>query len=102
MYHGFDWYGRTLEVREASNLKELNPSRANISHRIGMLVCLDPEQASVEVSVAQFAAVSVVGVLEVDSEVATEVDFQDRRVLVEISPKIFMPTTLVLINRRAD
>jgi hypothetical protein len=69
--------------------------------RIGTLVYLDLEPVFVEVSVAQFAGASAV-VLGADSEVVTEVDSLDRRVLAEISLKIFMPTTLVLINRRAD
>ena len=99
MYHGFDWYGRTLEVREVSlflsNLKQVLISDL---FRIVMLASPDLE-GSVEDSVVLPEGLVVVVSVEEDYEVVSVVVFH-RRVVAEISLiKSFTPTILVLINR---
>jgi hypothetical protein len=100
MYHGFDWYGRTLEVREVCTKFVSSFGGLSLLNRIGLLASVEAE-VSVEVSAEAFVG-SVVGAadLEVDLEVDSGVDMQDRRVQdVIFLIRIFTPTILVLISR---
>ena len=103
MYNGFDWYGRTLEVREVS--------MAQIEKRLHILISnvrTAMPGFRVQVATAVHSVVAYVVASEVvaseavaaASEVASGGDSQDRRrVLAEISlNRIFTPIILVLIN----
>lgn len=107
MYHGFDWYGRMLEVREVSNLAPhcQDDSADALSTRIVLLAYLVQAPSEVEAFVEAFVEVSAVG-LEVvsEAEAVSEVDLpgmRRRRVeQVAISRiRIFMRTIPALISR---
>lgn len=55
MYHGYDWYGRALEVREVSHQLPTDAIFLTQFYRTALLVYLDQDQ-----SVEAFAVVSVV------------------------------------------
>lgn len=67
--------------------------KVNLVYRTDTLVSPELEEVSAVASVALETSGEV-------TEVHTGADLLDRRVLAEISLKIFMPTILVLINRR--
>ena len=99
MYNGFDWYGRTLEVREVSVAADRKV------HTLMSIVRTAMPGFRVQVATAVHSVVGCVVVSEVVSEAASEVvsgeASQDRRVLAEISlSRIFTPIILVLINNR--
>jgi hypothetical protein len=103
MYHGFDWYGRTLEVREVCPKSASSFCGGFLSRldRIALLALVAEEEASVGASAVVSEDSVVVEVdLEADLEVDSGVDLQDRRVQdVIFLIRIFTPTILVLISR---
>ena len=99
MYNGFEWYGRTLEVREVSYLSIVQPEHALIAGRIVTLAFRDQVPTVVacavvcvvcgeQVSGAASGAVSVVPIQE-----------PQERALVATSRTTSTPTTLVLTRR---
>lgn len=107
MYHGFDWYGRTLEVREVGRHVASISSSLMPLYRIGMLAS-QVQEASVEDYVAALVVwgdvdcgvVSEEASVEVAEAVAVVAVVLGMRVLVATSQtRIFTPITPVQINR---
>ena len=98
MYNGFDWYGRTLEVREVSDtLFVLQPLL-----RVSRIATLD---SLVPVPIAEVACVAVcVVALVAGSGVASGVGYAAGTAAVQVqaatSPTISTPTTLVQTKLR--
>lgn len=86
MYNGFDWYGRTLEVREVCDIaRSSSASTHDVVHRIVTLdyQVLDP---TVVASVVDYVVVgSVVAVFEEVFEADSEVDLP-QQAQAETSP----------------
>jgi hypothetical protein len=109
MYHGFDWYGRTLEVREVGRHVASISSSLMPLYRIGMLAS-QVQEASVEDYVAALVVWGDVdcGVVSEEASVAeaeavavaVAAVVLGMGVLVATSQtRIFTPITPVQINR---
>jgi hypothetical protein len=102
MYHGFDWYGRLLEVREVSIFLLTLVLQLTFGVRTASLA-FQAQVHFVEVAGVSVVACEVSGVAseEVSEEVSAEV-LADRRVqqAVIFQIRIFTQIILALINRQ--